>query len=164
MLATPLQLAVMTARLASNGKIVTPRLVKAINGEGIGPNHENSDLTDIDSLHWDYIHKAMQDVIHSPKGTANKISTGLNYRMAGKTGTAQVVSIDADDEYDKTKMQEKQWDHALFIAFAPADDPEIAVALIVENGGHGSVIAAPIVRLVIDEFMKTSTNERLVLR
>ena len=61
-------------------------------------------------------------------------------------------------------MLERQWDHALFIAFAPADDPEIAVALIVENGGHGSVIAAPIVRLVIDEFMKTSTNESLVLR
>ena len=164
MLATPLQLAVMTARLASNGRIVTPRLVKAINGVGIEPNNENSNLTDIDTLHWDYIHKAMQDVIHSPQGTANKISAGLNYRMAGKTGTAQVVSIDADVEYDKTKIQERQWDHALFIAFAPADDPEIAVALIVENGGHGSVIAAPIVRLVIDEFMKTSTNENLVLR
>ena len=164
MLATPMQLAVMTARLASNGKIISPRLVRAVNGIGVESGNEHSSVIEIDSPHWDYVHKAMQDVVHSPKGTAHKISKGLSYRMAGKTGTAQVVSIDADVEYDKNKINERQWDHALFIAFAPADDPQIAVALVVENGGHGSVTAAPIVRLLIDEFMKTSANESLVLR
>ena len=164
MLATPMQLAVMTARLASNGKMVAPRLLRDIDGVPIEPANKTSNALEIDTLHWDYVHQAMQDVVHSPKGTANKISRGLSYKMAGKTGTAQVVSIDADVEYDKTKINERQWDHALFIAFAPAENPKIAVALVVENGGHGSVTAAPIVRKIMDEFMGTAANESVALR
>ncbi|HBO15162.1 MAG TPA: penicillin-binding protein 2, partial [Porticoccaceae bacterium] len=69
--------------------------------------------------------------------------------------------INADDEYDKTKIDQRQWDHALFIAFAPVEDPQIAIGLIVENGGHGSSTAAPVARLVIDEYMKTQTKPKL---
>jgi penicillin-binding protein 2 len=78
--------------------------------------------------------------------------------MAGKTGTAQVVSISADEDYDKSKLNKRQWDHALFIAFAPFDDPQIAVGLIVENGEHGSSTAAPIARSVIDAYLQTNSK------
>jgi penicillin-binding protein 2 len=84
----------------------------------------------------------------------------LDYEIAGKTGTAQVISISAEEEYDSSKIDKRQWDHALFIAFAPADDPQIAVGLIVENGEHGSSAAAPIARLVIDEYMKSNSKTR----
>ena len=160
MLATPLQLAVMSARLASRGKVLEPRLVKARNGVEKPPT-EQSAVIDIDSEHWDYMHRAMRDVVHSPRGTANRIRKDIGYNMAGKTGTAQVISISADDEYDRDKINQRQWDHALFIAFAPVEDPQIAIGLIVENGEHGSSTAAPVARLVIDEFMKNQPDQQL---
>ena len=159
MLATPLQLAVMSARLASRGKVLEPRLVKARNGVEKPPT-EQSAVIDIDSEHWDYMHRAMRDVVHSPRGTANRIRKDIGYNMAGKTGTAQVISISADDEYDREKINQRQWDHALFIAFAPVEDPQIAIGLIVENGEHGSSTAAPVARLVIDEYMKNQPDQQ----
>ena len=95
----------------------------------------------------------MTNVVHSEKGTAKLINKNINYKIAGKTGTAQVVSI-AEEDYDKSKLDPSQWDHALFIAFAPKEQPEIAVALIVENGEFGSVTAAPIAKKVIETYMK----------
>ena len=160
MLATPLQLAVMSARLASRGKVLQPRLVKARDGVE-EPIAEQSTLIDIKAEHWDYMHNAMRNVIHSPRGTANSIRSGLTYQMAGKTGTAQVISISANDEYDRDKINQRQWDHALFIAFAPVENPQIAIGLIVENGEHGSSTAAPVARLVIDEYMKNQTKQQL---
>lgn len=160
MLATPLQLAVMTARLAARGNAVQPRLIKARNGVE-EPPLTPANAIDIEPHYWDYVHQAMQDVVHAPRGTAFGIRKGMTYTMAGKTGTAQVISINADDEYDKTKIDQRQWDHALFIAFAPVEDPQIAIGLIVENGGHGSSTAAPVARLVIDEYMKTQTKPKL---
>ena len=159
MLATPLQLAVMSSRIASRGKVRTPQLVKAINGEALPVIEAEQDIS-ISDRHWDYVHRAMEDVIHSSKGTARSISQGLSYRIAGKTGTAQAISINAEEKYDSTKIAERQWDHALFIAFAPADDPKIAIGLIVENGEHGGSTAAPIARAVIDAYMQAnSANE-----
>lgn len=152
MLSTPLQLAVMTARIASKGKPVKPRLLKAINGEDIEVEYLEEDIQ-VDEKYWDYVHKAMVDVVHSSHGTAVGISRGLDYKIAGKTGTAQVISINEEEEYDSSKIDKRKWDHALFIAFAPAEDPQIAVALIVENGEHGSLTAAPIAREVIDAYM-----------
>ena len=157
MLSTPLQLAVMTSRIASKGKIVEPRLVKSIGGVDLSPS-ENIQLPDIDPQYWDYIHQSMRGVVHSAKGTATSINRGLSYTMAGKTGTAQVVSIRADEDYDKSKLNKRQWDHALFIAFAPFDDPQIAVGLIVENGEHGSSAAAPIARSVIDAYLQANSK------
>ena len=155
MLATPLQLAVMTARIASRGKMIKPMLVQSINGVPV--ETEVADIVDleINNDYWDYVHGAMRDVVHSPQGTAKGISTGLDYEIAGKTGTAQVISIDAEEEYDSSKIDKRKWDHALFVAFAPMDDPQIAIGLIVENGEHGSSAAAPIARQVIDTYMKS---------
>ena len=163
MLATPLQLAVMSARIASRGEVRTPQLVKAINGIDQPTITAEKDIS-ISDQHWDYVHKAMQNVVHSGRGTARSINKGLTYRIAGKTGTAQAISIDAEDKYDNTKISERQWDHALFIAFAPADDPKIAIGLIVENGEHGGSAAAPIARAVFDAYMQSNSSTALVER
>tara|TARA_B110000027_G_scaffold107932_1_gene114967 strand:+ start:10 stop:1824 length:1815 start_codon:yes stop_codon:yes gene_type:complete len=157
MLSTPLQLAVMTARIASKGKIIEPRLVKSVGGIDLVPA-KTKQIKEIDPKYWDYIHDSMKGVVHSARGTATSINRGLTYTMAGKTGTAQVVSISADEDYDKSKLNKRQWDHALFIAFAPFDDPQIAVGLIVENGEHGSSTAAPIARSVIDAYLQTNSK------
>ena len=159
MLTTPLQLAVMSARIASRGKMLQPQLVKAINDVPTPPIELDPPI-EIKAEYWDYVHRAMRDVVHSPRGTARGISNGLGYEIAGKTGTAQVISISAEEEYDSSKIDKSQWDHALFVAFAPVDDPQIAVGLIVENGEHGSSAAAPIARLVIDEYMKSKSKTR----
>jgi len=157
MLATPLQLAVMSARIASRGEVRTPQLVKAINGQPQPILQAEQDIT-ISDRHWDYVHRAMENVVHSSRGTARSINKGLTYKIAGKTGTAQAISIGAEDKYDSTKIAERQWDHALFIAFAPADDPKIAIGLIVENGEHGGSAAAPIAREVIDAYMQSNSS------
>jgi len=162
MLTTPLQLAVMSARIASKGKLLKPQLVKSIDGVATQPVEVRESINMSDE-YWDYVHKAMRDVVHSPRGTAKGISNGLNYEIAGKTGTAQVISISAEEEYDSSKIDKSQWDHALFVAFAPMDDPQIAVGLIVENGEHGSSAAAPIARLVIDEYMKSKSKQSQII-
>ena len=154
MLTTPLQLAVMTARIASRGDLIQPQIVKSINGVE-NPTIKVTESSKISDKYWNYIHESMRDVVHSNRGTARGINKDLTYNIAGKTGTAQVISINASDEYDRSKISERQWDHALFVAFAPAEDPKIAVALIVENGEHGSSAAAPIARTVIDTYIKS---------
>ena len=95
----------------------------------------------------------MEAVVHSPRGTAKIINRELPYRIAGKTGTAQVVGIKQDEEYDAETVALRNRDHALFIAFAPVDDPEIAVSVIVENGEHGSSTAAPVARAILDAYL-----------
>ena len=162
MLTTPLQLAVMSARIASRGKMIQPRLVESINGVPL-EIPEPTETISIDKKYWDYIHHAMRDVVHSPRGTAKGISKGLDYQIAGKTGTAQVISINAEEEYDSSKLDKSQWDHALFIAFAPLDNPQIAVGLIVENGEHGSSVAAPIAQRVIDAYLKSKLADNTEL-
>ena len=148
LLTTPIQLALMTSMLANRGKSLVPQLVKNKN-----LIFEAQNKPEIKNEHWEYIHNAMTNVVHSEKGTAKLINKNINYKIAGKTGTAQVVSI-AEEDYDKSKLDPSQWDHALFIAFAPKEQPEIAVALIVENGEFGSVTAAPIAKKVIETYMK----------
>lgn len=163
MLTTPLQLAVMSARIASRGDVRTPRLVKSINGVE-QPAAEGGAKIDISPRHWDYMHKAMQDVVHSSRGTARSINKGLDYKIAGKTGTAQAISIDAEEKYDSSKLNKNQWDHALFVAFAPVENPKIAIGLIVENGEHGGSSAAPIARAVFDAYMESQEPTKLVTR
>ena len=106
MLATPLQLAVMSSRIASRGKVRTPQLVKAINGEALPVLEAEKDIS-ISDRHWDYVHSAMENVVQQ-QGHARSISEGLSYRIAGKTGTAQAISINAE-ENDSTKIAERQW-------------------------------------------------------
>ena len=95
----------------------------------------------------------MVEVMHGPKGTARSVGRGASYKMAGKTGTAQVFSLAEDEEYDEEEIRERLRDHALFVGFAPADNPEIAVAVIVENGGSGSGTAAPVARALFDSWL-----------
>jgi penicillin-binding protein 2 len=95
----------------------------------------------------------MKRVVHSIRGTARIIGVNSPYKIAGKTGTAQVFGIKQDEEYDETKIRKKLQDHALFIGFAPVENPQIAVAAIVEHGGHGGSVASPIVRKVMDGFI-----------
>jgi len=160
MLTTPLQLANATAALATRGKLKTPNLVHAIENpqDGVKQFLTNEDKTPIphqSDSHWDSIISSMKKVVHSLHGTARRLNVNLNYTIAGKTGTAQVFGIKQDEEYDEETVSKKLRDHALFISFAPVDQPEIAVAVIVENGGHGGSTAAPIARKVMDYYLKS---------
>lgn len=153
MLATPLQLANATAMLANGGLIHRPKLV-AVDGEATVPEL----IPTIAEEDWAKMISSMEDVIHTPRGTAQSISKGIGYRMAGKTGTAQVLGIKQDEEYDEEKIAERHRDHALFVGFAPLKDPKISVAVIVENGGSGGSIAAPVARIVIDAYFESLAN------
>jgi len=153
MQATPLQLAVATAILANRGKMVKPRLVQKINNEEFFGGLSNAQIKLKREDYWDYIIRGMVDVVHGKKGTARRLSRGIKYKMAGKTGTAQVLGIKQDEEYDASKIKERHRDHALFVAFAPVNDPKIAIAIIVENGGSGSSTAAPIARKLLDAYL-----------
>ena len=154
-LTTPLQLAVATSTLAMQGKKVKPHLLKAVENvpnEAEGP----SSLEDVpvrNSGRWNYIKKSMFNVVHSARGTAQRIGWGSPYKMAGKTGTAQVFTVKQDEDYEDLDVKKTLRDHALFVAWAPADDPQIVVAVIVENGGHGSSVAAPIAKRVMDAYL-----------
>jgi penicillin-binding protein 2 len=102
--------------------------------------------------HWRQILEAMLHVTATRRGTAYGANRDANYTVAGKTGTAQVFSVAQDAEYDKDEIAFKLHDHALFIAFAPAEDPQIAISVVVEHGGSGGSVAAPIARKVMDAF------------
>lgn len=150
-LATPLQLAVMTATIATRGEQLKPRLVAQV---GDTPTQrEVVHQVSIAPQHWDYVFNAMRDVVHGPHGTARVIAKDLAYDIAGKTGTAQVVGIAQGEEYNAEELEERHRDHALFVAFAPVKNPKIAVAVMVENGEHGSSTAGPVARAVLDAYM-----------
>ena len=151
MLVTPVQLAAATAVLASRGLQYRPRLLRAVNAEEV-PAPTAGLLQAADS-NWEIIHEAMRAVLHGKRGSARAVGRGAKFTMAGKSGTAQVVSIAQDAEYDEEVLPERHRDHGLFIAFAPLEEPAIAVAVVVENGGGGSSVAAPIARQVIEQYL-----------
>jgi penicillin-binding protein 2 len=157
MLTTPLQLANATAILANGGRKMQPRLVRAIQQSG-SETPEPLPVLELDSVprnkseHWQDVINAMIDTIHSPRGTARRIADAP-YRIAGKTGTAQVFGLKEEEEYDAESLDAKLHDHALFIAFAPADNPRIAIAVIVEHGGSGGAVAAPVAREILDAYL-----------
>ena len=157
-LATPLQLVTATAALANHGRRVLPRLVykisDPISGEStLLPVATPTYVAGYKQEHWDFVIQAMQDVVHGPRGTARRSGANAAYRFAGKTGTSQLFGIDQDGKYEKDKVPEHLRDHALFIAFAPVEVPKIALVIIVENGGSGSSIAAPIARKLLDHYL-----------
>jgi len=156
--ATPLQLAHATAVLATRGKHFKPHLVRAVRDPSTGERRVLSaqSLPEVvlqDPASWEVIVDAMVAVTTGPRGTAVRAARGASYTIAGKTGTAQVFSVAQDEEYDEETVAERLRDHALFIAFAPAEAPRLAVAVLVENGGHGSSAAAPIARAVFDAYL-----------
>ena len=164
MLATPLQLANATAALAMRGKRFTPRIVTAyedpLTGEKTLVAAERLPDVQIDNeFYWDNVLAAMHDVMQSPTGTARAAGRGAAYQMAGKSGTAQVFTVAQDEEYDEDEIDERLRDHALFISFAPLEDPRIAVAIVIENGSSGSRVAAPIARAMMDQYLGTANDE-----
>ncbi len=155
MLTTPIQLASATATLATFGQHIKPRIV--IETQSADPKKAPAALTEgakqiaiNEYSHWQTIIHSMQNVVHGKRGTARRIGVNVSYTIAGKTGTAQVFGLKEEEKYDAETIAEKLRDHSLFIAFAPADNPQIAIAAIVENGGSGSAVAAPLVRKIID--------------
>ncbi|MFA5631644.1 MAG: penicillin-binding protein 2 [Porticoccaceae bacterium] len=157
MLSTPLQLAVLATRLAARGDMIVPRMVKSVaNNGGDGDPPVSLGRIQGSEEHWDYVIDAMKDVVHGARGTAKGIARGLDYTIAGKTGTAQVVGIRQGETYNAAALSKRNRDHALFIAFAPVDEPQVAIGVIAENGEHGSSTAAPMARAVFDAYMKLS--------
>lgn len=149
MLATPLQLAQATALFARRGEPMVPHVA--------GRRHRKPPLRDPfqprRSEHWERMSQAMEDVVHGRKGTARVVARGAPYRIAGKTGTSQVFSVPEDEKYDEEELEERLHDHALFVSYAPADDPAIAVAALVENGSHGGSTAGPVARATMDAWL-----------
>jgi len=158
---TPLQLAYATGIMAKNGQTIAPFLVERLVYEDrtkklIHPQDKKLQLSD---ENLDIVHQAMVDVIHSSRGTARLIAGKRDYQIAGKTGTAQVYSVKQDEEYNEEEIAFNMRDHALFIAYAPADNPKIAVAVIAEHGSHGGSTAAPIASAVITQYLAEETMQ-----
>jgi penicillin-binding protein 2 len=155
-LTTPLQLATATSILANGGTQVTPHLLKEVIDAKTGEKRTFKPASIAQSTYKPenlrIVRQGMVDVL-LPGGTAARAGAGASYGIAGKTGTAQVVGMKAGERYDEKKIDERLRDHALFIAYAPADNPKIAIAMLVENGGHGGGTAAPIAREVFDFFL-----------
>jgi len=155
-LTTPLQLATATAMLANGGKRIEPRLVQAVRDPlshvwQLQPTVARGQVA-ITPAHLAAVREGMMDVMR-PGGTASAAAAGAPYTIAGKTGTAQVVGIKQGEKYVEGRTQERHRDHALFIAYAPADKPRIALAVVVENAGFGAQAAAPIARQVLDYYL-----------
>ena len=157
-LVTPLQMALVASIFANRGRIVRPKMVKSQKVTQV-----ESDLKMVEGLEdadWERMIAAMEDVVHlgnqgfRRNGTAwAYIGQNISYRMAGKSGTAQVVEIKQGEEYSEEELEEAEKNHAWFIAFAPVKSPKIAVAVLVENGGGGSSVAGPVARKVLDSYL-----------
>jgi penicillin-binding protein 2 len=163
MLATPLQLANATAALAMHGKRFRPHIVAATEDPLSGTRNiiAPERLADVDianEFYWQSVISAMHDVMQGARGTARAAGQGASYEMAGKSGTAQVFSIAQEETYEEEEIEEHLKDHALFISFAPIDNPKIAIAIIVENGSSGSRTAAPIARAIMDRYLGVNPN------
>ncbi|MDZ4211734.1 MAG: penicillin-binding transpeptidase domain-containing protein, partial [Methylotenera sp.] len=155
-LTTPMQLAYATATLANQGTAIRPHIVNAVVNSKthvVTPiPHTVLDRIDLKMQNLEIVKAGMVDVT-LPGGTAASVGAHAGYSIAAKTGTAQVIGIKQNEKYNEKSINERHRDHALFIAYAPADDPKIALAVIVENGGHGGSAAGPIARKVMDYFL-----------
>ena len=156
MTASPLQLALATAAIANKGQLLTPQVMmhsqskKGNIFEEQNLKAQQIPIKDIDN--WELIIEAMKQTVYGKFGTAKRLNNKLQYSLAGKTGTAQVFGLDPEEEYIAENIEEKLRDHALFTGFAPIENPQVAIAIIVENAGSGSSIAAPLARELLDEY------------
>lgn len=155
-LTTPLQLTFATTILANKGKAFRPHFVKQIqNNKTNSVESVSANLLytlDIKPENMEIVRNALVDVTR-PGGTAAKAAENVAYTFAGKTGTSQVINIKQGERYIEDRVKERYRDHALFIAYAPSENPKIALSILVENGGHGGATAAPIARQVIDYYL-----------
>ena len=158
--ATPLQVAKATAILVNNGKVNTPHLMKAIEGAELSPYKDPliyPDISEPKQNYWDAAKRGMYNVVNSAAGTGRKAFSGANYRVAGKSGTAQVFSLKENEKYNAAGLKKELHDHAWFTAYAPYENPRLVVTVILENAGGGSSNAAPLARKVMDYYL----NQRL---
>ena len=156
---TPVQLAQAMAAIANNGVLYKPHLVNFVDNQRTNTRRtiepELSHKIPLKPENIEFIKKAMAGV--NTAGTGARAFAGAQYTSGGKTGTAQVIAIKANEKYNEKATAERHRDHSLFIAFAPLDNPKIAVAVIVENGGFGARAAAPIARAVLDYYLLGKT-------
>ena len=152
---TPVQLAQAMAIIANNGAVFKPHLVSYVDNQRTNTRRylepELVRRIPVKEEHIEFIKQAMAGV--NKEGTGARAFAGAQYTSGGKTGTAQVIAIKANEKYNEKNIQERHRDHSLFIAFAPIENPKIALAVIVENGGFGATAAAPIARAVLDYYL-----------
>ncbi|MBD8613716.1 penicillin-binding protein 2 [Pseudomonas putida] len=150
---TPLQLAQATTLIASKGVWRRPHLAETVGGLAPVDDNPIPDIVLRDNREWDQVNHGMQLVMHDPRGIARQAAAGAQYRIAGKSGTAQVVAIKQGERYNRLKTLERNRDNALFVGFAPADRPKIVVAVMIENGEAGGRVAGPVVREIMDAWL-----------
>ena len=162
---TPIQSAVMTMTIANEGRLYRPTLLKEVMGV---PESEYAELgpklvqkLPFAAQNWKIVKDAMTGVVNTPGGTAFRGARSDKVKIAGKTGTAQVVKLKAFEGFSESQIPEKFRDHAWFIAYAPADDPQVAVTVLVEHGGHGASAAAPLARTLIEKYMALYPEEKI---
>lgn len=159
-LATPLQMATSLSVLANRGHWVRPHLLAGVNDASVNPPFEGTppDIKLNNPSDWDVIIGGMKSVADNSATLRNR-----DYSMAAKTGTAQVFTVGQNARYNAHEVAERLRDHSLFSAFAPVDNPQIAVAVIVENGGWGNSAAAPIGKRMVDEWMHSTRSREVTL-
>ena len=163
LLATPLQLAHMTSIIATRGHSFEPRFVTALRDPATGKVQEltpkpSPPVEVSEPALWQRIVDGMLGVTSPPRGTARGSAAGATYHIAGKTGTVQVFSVGQTEKYDEKQIAERLRDHAVFIAFAPAEAPRIVLSVLVENGRSGSGTAAPVARKILDAYLLEPTS------
>lgn len=159
---TPVQLATAAAIIANRGEPVRPHLFLRSGDQPPSAEVTEPVMSPVELEHaedWEYVIDAMVGVTQGEKGTARAIGWRSPHTIAGKTGTAQVYSLAQDEEYDEETVAAELRDHALFIAFAPADQPRVAVAVVIEHGGSGSSAAAPVAQQLIDAWLGPPEEE-----
>lgn len=167
LLATPLQMAQATSMLAKRGQCFVPRLARAISNARPGESLDQELLPPKETLglsikkddHWAIVIESMRKVVHAPNGTAYRASQGIQYQMAGKTGTAQVFNLKQNEKYEVNKIKANLRDHSWFIAFAPVDNPVVAIAVLLEN--KKTKTAAQVARSVLDHYFKVEKNTKI---
>jgi penicillin-binding protein 2 len=157
--ATPVQLTQAISNLVNKGKRIIPQIIRGnmqkntVVLQGI---KERRPIAIKDEHNWDIVLDAMYGTVNR-KGSARTAFRGANYISAGKTGTAQLVSIAQDEKYDAEKLSKENRDNAMYVGYAPYDKPQITISVVLENAGHGGAVAAPIARKMMDNYFKDQT-------
>ncbi|GAB2994532.1 penicillin-binding protein 2 [Psychrosphaera aestuarii] len=164
--ATPIQLAMATSVLVNKGEVIEPKVVSAINNDGKlepTPIRKRPKIEISNPKHWDTILDTMYETVNASDGTGRGAFAGAVYTAAGKTGTAQLFSLGEDEEYDEKKVSERRRDNAMFVGYAPYDDPTIVIVVAVENAGGGGANAAPVAREMMDMYFALGVaNKRTI--
>lgn len=158
--ATPVQLAQSVVTLVNRGQRVIPQILRG-HKQGtktvLEPIKERRPIDVINPFNWDIVLDAMYGVVNREGGTGRKAFQGSHYVAAGKTGTAQLVTIAQDEKYDASKLSKENHDNAMYVGYAPYDKPQLVVSVVFENAGHGGAKAAPIARKIMDKYLADQT-------